>query len=73
MHGMVHSADAASNNRRPCAVFAPLFTTVRAQDLKSPNILVDQRWQVKIGDFGLSSVRHNTHGTAGHGAGTPEW
>lgn len=29
-------------------------------DLKSPNILVDDRWRVKIADFGLSRVRHRT-------------
>jgi len=31
-----------------------------AQDLKSPNILVDDRWRIKITDFGLSRARQHT-------------
>ena len=42
-------------------------------DLKSPNILVDERWRVKITDFGLSRVRKRTYVTSGGGEGTPEW
>lgn len=41
-------------------------------DLKSPNILVDDRWRIKIGDFGLSRSRF-TSALSGTGAGTPEW
>lgn len=42
-------------------------------DLKSPNILVDERWRVKITDFGLSRVRKRTYITSAGGEGTPEW
>lgn len=41
-------------------------------DLKSPNILLDERWRVKITDFGLSRARQNTFISAAQG-GTPEW
>lgn len=43
------------------------------QDLKSPNILIDDKWRVKVADFGLSRVMHSTYMSAGAGAGTPEW
>lgn len=43
------------------------------QDLKSPNILVDERWRVKITDFGLSRVRMESVVTASGQGGTPEW
>jgi hypothetical protein len=41
-------------------------------DLKSPNILLDDRYRVKIADFGLSRVRAATF-VSGAGGGTPEW
>lgn len=30
------------------------------RDLKSPNLLVDRSWNIKIADFGLSVARHNS-------------
>lgn len=44
-----------------------------SQDLKSPNILVDDRWRVKITDFGLSRARQKTFLSSTAQGGTPEW
>ena len=41
-------------------------------DLKSPNILIDAHWRIKIADFGLSKLQHKTL-TSGMNNGTPEW
>ncbi len=44
------------------------------QDLKSPNILIDDKWRIKIADFGLSRMQQNTYVSASAGGvGTPEW
>eukprot|EP01018_Ginkgo_biloba_P004723 Gb_28014 [translate_table: standard] len=43
------------------------------RDLKSPNLLVDKNWVVKVCDFGLSRVKHNTFLSSKSTAGTPEW
>lgn len=42
-------------------------------DLKSPNILLDDKGRIKIADFGLSRTLHSTYVSAGNGVGTPEW
>lgn len=43
-------------------------------DLKSPNILVDEKWRVKIADFGLARMRQTTQMSAkSQFHGTPEW
>ncbi|XP_031392603.1 serine/threonine-protein kinase CTR1 [Punica granatum] len=42
-------------------------------DLKSPNLLVDRNWTVKVGDFGLSRFKANTFISSKSVAGTPEW
>ncbi|KAK6915472.1 hypothetical protein RJ641_020589 [Dillenia turbinata] len=47
--------------------------TIVHRDLKSPNLLVDKNWNVKVGDFGLSRLKHNTFLSSKSTAGTPEW
>ncbi|KAK7353017.1 hypothetical protein VNO80_18449 [Phaseolus coccineus] len=42
-------------------------------DLKSPNLLVDKNWTVKVCDFGLSRFKANTCIPSKSVAGTPEW
>ncbi|XVF31208.1 hypothetical protein REPUB_Repub16aG0125900 [Reevesia pubescens] len=47
--------------------------TIVHRDLKTPNLLVDKNWTVKVGDFGLSRLKHNTFLSSKSTAGTPEW
>ncbi|XP_019197598.1 PREDICTED: serine/threonine-protein kinase EDR1 [Ipomoea nil] len=47
--------------------------TIVHRDLKSPNLLVDNDWNVKVCDFGLSRLKHNTFLSSKSTAGTPEW
>ncbi|KAJ3693496.1 hypothetical protein LUZ60_008976 [Juncus effusus] len=42
-------------------------------DLKSPNLLVDKNWSVKVCDFGLSRFKASTFISSKSVAGTPEW
>ncbi|XP_047325342.1 serine/threonine-protein kinase EDR1-like [Impatiens glandulifera] len=43
------------------------------RDLKTPNLLVDNNWVVKVCDFGLSRIKHHTFLSSKSSAGTPEW
>ncbi|XP_008797028.1 serine/threonine-protein kinase EDR1-like [Phoenix dactylifera] len=47
--------------------------TIVHRDLKSPNLLVHKNWTVKVCDFGLSRLKHNTFLSSKSTAGTPEW
>ncbi|KAJ0625192.1 putative protein kinase TKL-CTR1-DRK-2 family [Helianthus annuus] len=31
------------------------------RNLKSSNLLVDKNWTLKVGDFGLSRIKHETY------------
>ncbi|KAK2448531.1 PAS domain-containing protein tyrosine kinase family protein [Trifolium repens] len=43
------------------------------RDLKTSNLLVDKNWTVKVGDFGLSRIKHETYLETKTGKGTPQW
>lgn len=43
------------------------------RDLKSSNLLVDRNWSVKVADFGLSRMKHDTYLKTMSGRGTPQW
>ncbi|KAE8664382.1 Serine/threonine-protein kinase CTR1 [Hibiscus syriacus] len=47
--------------------------TIIHRDLKTPNLLVDKNWVVKVCDFGLSRMKYHTFLSSKSTAGTPEW
>ncbi|KAL8171127.1 hypothetical protein V2J09_022931 [Rumex salicifolius] len=47
--------------------------TIVHRDLKTPNLLVDKNWVVKVCDFGMSRLKHHTFLSSKSTAGTPEW
>ncbi|XP_038991519.1 serine/threonine-protein kinase EDR1-like [Hibiscus syriacus] len=50
-----------------------IHPTIVHRDLKTPNLLVDKNWVVKVCDFGLSRMKHHTFLSSKSTAGTPQW
>ena len=52
---------------------ARLYSPVVHHDLKPANLLVDSHWTLKVSDFGMSRLKHNTYLSSKQSGGTPEW
>uniref|UniRef100_A0A7S3D888 Uncharacterized protein n=1 Tax=Palpitomonas bilix TaxID=652834 RepID=A0A7S3D888_9EUKA len=62
----------AKNIAEGCHYLHSLRPIIIHRDLKSSNILVDEHWNAKIADFGLSKFKSDASHTSG-ALGTPGW
>ena len=50
-----------------------ILSCLAHRDLKSPNLVVDKHWRVKVTDFNLSRIMHNSNVTSSVSANNPRW
>ena len=70
----VRRVNLALDAARGCQFLHTHTPCIVHRDLKSPNLLVDRHWNVKVGDFGLARTKSHFYVSLGGGnVGTPEW